>query len=171
MPTQYVLGGTTAPPAAGSLLGLPVVELLRVRVPDYLDTKDVVTTSGGRIVVHEKARWGERLSLGLTRALAASLGTRLPGIFVSTASPPERPTRQLSVDVATFEITDHQLILTATWTITDGSDSRTQTAERAAIVEALSSQDDNALVAAMSRAVSDLAAKIAPTVDNSLRPR
>ena len=79
-PQVYVLGDDDpAKPETASQLNSPVVELEPVRVPDYLDTTDIVTRhAGGLVVASQSARWGERLSIGVTRAVGASLGIGLP---------------------------------------------------------------------------------------------
>jgi hypothetical protein len=50
-------------PGQSDLLQLngPIIEVRPIRIPDYLDTKDVVTfKASGHIVASRNARWGER---------------------------------------------------------------------------------------------------------------
>src|SRR5580692_7400207 len=85
-PETYVLGHD-APVGRNNLSQAegPIVELKPVRIPDYLDNKDIVVRrTGGQIIVSTTARWGERLSLGVTRAVSASLSARLPRLAVMT---------------------------------------------------------------------------------------
>src|SRR5689334_11306179 len=88
-PELFVLGDAAGfTPAPVSLLDDPIVEVKPVRVPDYLDTTDIFTRGpGGRIVASQSARWGERLSVGVTRAVATSLEARLPQLVVTTSPP------------------------------------------------------------------------------------
>src|SRR3974390_3262476 len=84
-PVIYVLG---APPLAAVsselLVGRPVVELKHVTVPDYLDVSDImVRQSANALTSSQTGRWGERLSVGITRALPANLSGRLPGFVVT----------------------------------------------------------------------------------------
>jgi hypothetical protein len=104
-PATYVLG-TPAPETAGAerLAGRPVIEVKPVLVPDYLDVTDILVRQGtNKLVSSQTGRWGERLSVGITRALAAGLRHRLPGYIVTTAPPVERPSRQVLVEVESFE--------------------------------------------------------------------
>lgn len=165
-PAEYVLGAmpaateTTIPQA-----GLPVVAVDRVQLPDYLDTTDILERKSNQLVPSPTGRWGERLSLGMTRALTASLAARLPRLVV-TETPLGRPTRQILVDVAAFEPRpDHHVVLVARWTILDGATRQVLTAEQASLVESIGSEGDDAIVAAMSRAVDDLAGRIAAGID------
>ncbi len=165
-PAEYVLGampGATETTVAQT--GLPVVEVRRVQLPDYLDTTDLLERRGNQLVPSPTGRWGERLSVGMTRALIAALAARLPRLVV-TATPLGRPTRQILVDVAAFEARpDHQVILVARWTILDGATRQVLTAEQASLVEVIEGNGDDAIVAAMSRAVEDLAGQVAARIE------
>ena len=51
---EYVLGAATAPKAASVVqTALPVVQIERVLLPDYLDTRDILTRRDGRVVPSE----------------------------------------------------------------------------------------------------------------------
>jgi uncharacterized lipoprotein YmbA len=172
-PAEYVLG--TAPPAtiaATPITTLPVIEVKRVQLPDYLDTKSLLVRSGNELKPSTTGRWGERLSLGVTRAVAASLAARLPNVSVTTAPPVEPPALQLLIDVDAFETTAGQaVVLTGTWTIADGSGRSAILAERFCISAPAAEPTDKAMVTAMSRAVDDLGGRIAAGVPRSLPRR
>jgi uncharacterized lipoprotein YmbA len=162
-PALYVLGTPPAPTsAARPVAGLPVVELKPVRVPDYLDTTDLVVRDDGQLVPSRTGRWGERLSVGATRALGTALAARLPRLLVTTAPPVERPAWQVLVDLDTFEARrDGQIVLTGRWSVTDGAGRATLAAERVSLVEPLAGAGDAAVAAAMTRDLEALAARIA----------
>jgi uncharacterized protein len=169
-PAEYVLGAmpataeTTVPQT-----GLPVVEVNRIDLPDYLDTTDILERQGNQLVPSLTGRWGERLSVGMSRALTAALAARLPGLVV-TATPAGPTTRQILVDVAAFEARpDHHVVLVARWTILDGGTRQVLTAEQASLVQAIEENGDDALVVAMSRAVDDLAGRVAAGIERDLR--
>ena len=127
--------------------------------------------SGNQVVASRSGRWGERLSVGMTRALATSLAARLRGVDVTTAAPVEHPTRQVLVDVTTFEASANQeVVLVARWTIIDGPGRSTLLSEQTALTVPVTSMDDSAVVTAMSRAVEDLASAIATGIERSSRP-
>ena len=148
--------------------GQPVLELRRVLIPDYLDTTDIRM----RVGEHElrsspTGRWGERLSLAITRALRRDLAARLPmdRVILGTA---ERPgARQISVTVEIFEVwPDGHCMLEATWAIFDGSHRAVLTTGRDQISAPAPSGNttgDERIVVGMADALSKLADGIAST--------
>jgi uncharacterized protein len=162
-PNEYVLG--TEPPAtkvASPVTERPIFEIAMVRIPDYLDRTDLLVRNGNQLKSSQSGRWGERLSLGITRALAASLAAGLPKFVVTTTPSVNPPRRKLLVDVTTFEArADRQVVLAARWTITDGSGRATLLSEQAVVVEPVSAMEDSSVVAAMTRAIENLADHIA----------
>jgi uncharacterized protein len=99
----------------------PVVWLRRVALPDYLDSTDIVWRAGQHgLQTSPTGRWGERLSLGVTQALATDLMARLPQNRVVLSDPDRKSTRELLVDVEGFDAwPDGHCVLSATWTLTD----------------------------------------------------
>jgi ABC-type transport auxiliary lipoprotein component len=92
-PAIYVLDDAApGQPGVTEVLGKPVVGLQHVQLPDYLDTTDIMThRAGGRIHASTTGQWGDRLSTGVTRTLAESLGTQLPEVSVRGLPSTERP--------------------------------------------------------------------------------
>ena len=88
-PVTYVLGTPiVAAERVQPLAGRPVIEVKPVLVPDYLDVSDIMVRQAGNMVTPSPTgRWGERLSVGVTRALADGLAARLPGFVVTTTAP------------------------------------------------------------------------------------
>lgn len=167
-PTDYVLGAApAATPSTVPQTSMPVVVVRRVLLPDYLDTTDLVMRKGGVVVSSPTGRWAERLSVGVTRSLVAALSTRLPGLVVTAASPVGRPAREVRVDLASFESQgDGRVVLVARWVLTDGG-GKTLVAQQVSLVEPLTGAGDGAVVAAMTRAVDDLAARIAAGIERA----
>jgi len=168
VPDVYVLGD--APAAASAIRpqsGLPVVDIKPVRIPDYLDTTDLVVRTDGRVIVSRSGRWGERLSTGITRALVAALGARLPHMVVTSMPQTERPAWQLLLDVAAFEArSDGRVVLVADWTVVD-SMGCTAASARVSLTEPVGHRGDAAIVAAMTRGVDALASDIAGAIDRA----
>ncbi len=162
-PTEYVLGPMPEP--TGSAVpegGLPLIEVERVRVPGYLDRTAILERRGNLLVPSSTGRWGERLSVGFTRALSTSLSRQLPGMLVDAAPPIGRPARQLLVDVVAFESrADRDVILVARWTVADGDSRQILTSQQTSLVEPIVGGGDAAVVKAMSRAVEDFAHQVA----------
>lgn len=150
-------------------MGLPIIELRPVRLPVYLDTTDLIARKGSEIVVSRTGRWSERLSVGVTRSLAASLTARLPRLDVAATTPIGRPAREILVDIDAFETgADLQVVLAARWTLTDNNGHDVLQTERLSFVEPAANASDRAIVAAMSRAVEDLASHISVAIAKSL---
>ncbi len=171
-PGLYVLGDAAQPKSERvSQLDDPIVEVKPVRVPDYLDTTDIFTRGpGGRIVVSQSARWGERLSVGLTRAVATSLEARLPQLAVTNAPPLESPRWQLLIDIDTFEAqASGQLVLTADWTLLKGRRGERLREEKVSLVTPVGQGSDQAVVAAMNQQVDQLVDRIAPALEAEAR--
>ena len=171
-PAEYVIGIAPAPARVTTpLTGRPIIEVKPVQLPDYLDTRELLVRRGNQAVASESGRWGERLSVGTTRALAASLAARLPGLIVTTTPPVEQSARQVLVDITSFEARDNQeVVLVARWSIIDGSRRFTLLSEQTALTEPVTSMDDSAVVMAMSRALEDLASAIAIGIERAWRP-
>jgi uncharacterized lipoprotein YmbA len=170
-PAEYVLGAMpTATANTVPETELPVVEVKRVQLPAYLDTTDILTRRGNQLIPSSTGRWGERLSVGMTRALTASLAARLTRMVVTATPPIGRPAWQIFVDVSAFEPrSDHQVVLVARWTIADGASRRILVAEQASLVEAIAGSDDGAVVAAMSRVLEELAKRLAAGIERTRR--
>ena len=164
-PRIYVLS-TPATPIGDVRLesGRPIVELKPVSLPDFLDTSDILIRNGrNELTVSETARWGERLSIGITHALAAALVSRMPGTTIVTTSLYQRPIRVIRVEIEAFDVLpDGRCILVAHWVV-DGPDRRAPAiAERGSVTtQAMGGLGDSAIVTAMSEAIDKLADYVA----------
>lgn len=165
-PAEYVLGTGQAPAnAVNSLRGRQVVLLKPVRLPDYLDTRDLLIRKGNQLIPSTTGQWAERLSVGMTRALALALATQLPNAALFTTDPVQRPARQLLVDVTSFEaIPDQKVVLAARWTFTDGTGRSSLLSQDTVLVEPAGDTSDEAVTNAMNQAVDALANQIAASV-------
>lgn len=162
--TTYVLG-TPAPKVESvqPLLDRPVIEVKPVLVPDYLDASDILVRTGPHVLAPSPTgRWGERLSVGVTRAFAAALTQRLPGYAITVGTQEERPRRQVLVDVESFEPQPGgAVVLVARWRVLDGAGRDTLAGERVSLTKPIAGSDDAAIVAAMTQGIDDLAARVA----------
>jgi hypothetical protein len=166
-PEFYVLGDVARPrPEPVSQLDDPIVEVKPVRVPDYLDTTDIFTRgSGGQIVASQSARWGERLSVGVTRAVATSLEARLPQLVVTTSPPQDRPRWQVLIDIDVFEVQrGGPSVLTARWSIQEGRGGQKLREERISLSTPVGRGSDQEVVETMTRQVDQLVDRIAPAL-------
>lgn len=166
-PHEYVLGTRTEPAAQTvSENGRPLVEVRRVQLPDYLDRTAMLQRHGNQLAPSETSRWGERLSVGVTRALADSLAAQLPGMEVTASQPLiGRPSRRVVIEVLEFEPhADQRVVLVAHWSIVDGATPQILTSQQTSLVEAIRGAGDEAVVSAMSRAVEELAGEVAASL-------
>lgn len=170
-PVTYVLG---TPPAAQNnvepLVGRPVLEVKPVLLPDYLDVSDImVRRSENMIAPSPTGQWGERLSVGATRALTSDLQERLSGVLVTNTAPLDRPALQVIAELETFEPqADGTVILVARWRLVNIASHRVLASERVSLTESNSGATDSAMAAGMSRALADLSAHIAQVVRTAL---
>lgn len=164
----YVLGDrpqgaqTVQPPG-----GLVVIELKTVSLPDYLDSTDILRRVGpNEVIPSPTGRWGERLSLGITGALASALARRRPDLSIVTVPPP-RPGQRIVVDFQAVDIESNgQCRMVANWRIT-GVDARGPWKMGHAVVdESAGSLDDAAVAAALTKAIDQLAERIASTLEH-----
>ncbi len=163
--TVYAMPAATSPQA-----GLPVapgtlaLKLRPVILPDYLDTTDLVTRTGQyKIEASRTGRWGERLSKGVTRSLAADLGTRLHA-YVVPDGPTEPPSVQIEVTVSAFDVTPAASVLAASWTVMWQGDRRAPVTRNGTFTTSVAQPGgDLAVVAAMAETVAKLSDGIAAT--------
>jgi len=173
-PVNPTVPATTSPSAAGERTApRQRLDVRRILVPDYLDSTDIQMRSGNdEVEVSATGRWGERLSLGLTRAVAADLATRLPqDSIVQDGS--SNPQRQLRITVTALDLWQNgRCVLAANWSIVDQdssipvtSGSGTFESSNAAGAATIT---DASLVDAVTRTLGKLADRIVP--DAVLQP-
>ncbi len=146
--------------APGSL----ALNLRPVILPDYLDTTDLVTRTGQYdIKASRTGRWGERLSEGFTRSLAADLCRRMQA-YVVTDGPVETPSVQIAVTVSAFDVTTAASVLAASWTVIWHGDGRPPITRHGKFSSSVAQPGgDPAVVAAMAETVAELSDSIAAT--------
>ncbi len=172
-PRTYVLGhATPIEQDHSSQLNSPAVEVRPIRIPDYLDNKDIVARdASGQIVASRSARWGERLSVGVTRSVSASLEARLPRLAV-VSTPLETARWRLMIDIDAFEmLSAGRCVLAGRWSIWDGRGDKRLRDERFSMSIPVDPRTDAEIVAAMTQLVDRLAADVAATFADDLEPR
>jgi uncharacterized protein len=160
-------GAADAPARVEAALGRPSIQLERVLVPDYLDTRDISLRVGAH-EIRESAtgRFAERLSLGVTQALRSDLAAHLPQYTVAPAAAVDDKARRIVVDVDTFDVWPNgRCVLVAGWTILDADRRLVLSADRGSFTSAAAGvkPGDGSIVAAMADAVRQLAERIAST--------
>ena len=165
-PRLYVLGDPAEPAQAMKVQsGRPVVRLLPVSVPEYLDTREILHRDrSNEVTASSTGLWAERLSVGVTDALAGSLAIHLPELVIVTGQPAVPPSRQILVDVLEFEIgADGRCLLNARWESVSGDGSKVLRRESDSLVEQAAQVSDASVAEAMTRAINRLALRIVAT--------
>lgn len=164
-PRIYVLGGPMPDGDNRVERGLPMVDLRTVALPDYLDSTDILRRHGANeMVASPNGRWGERLSFGLTDSLANALSQYRRDLLIGTGQRGAAQTR-LFVEVTQFEIgEDGSCRLSARWRTSAADGKPLAVGDESRITIVAKSTDDAGVAAAMSAAVDQLAARIAPTL-------
>jgi uncharacterized lipoprotein YmbA len=159
----YVLTADPVPPRAGAAAA-NTVALGRVTLPGALDRPQIARRRGvNEIVFSEEERWAGPLDDMLRRVLADDLAARLPaGVMLveSSAKPP--PGATIALDVSRFDADESGAVtLAARWEAIGRNGAALGAPRESTIVEPGSGKDAASVVAAMSRAVAALAARIA----------
>jgi len=166
----YVLNDApSSGPGASSQLGLPTIELRTVGVPDYLDTTDILRRTGpNQVKPSPSGQWGERLSVGLTDALAAHLALLIPGAVI-VKSEAAVPSLRLLIQIEQFDVAQNGLCtVAARWQIVARDRHTILAAERATLTVTATAATDEAVTAALSRAVAELSQQIAPALQGKI---
>jgi uncharacterized lipoprotein YmbA len=159
----YVLTADPVPPRSASAHGMTVA-IGRVSLPGALDRPAMARRRGGNEIVYsEEERWAGPLDDMVRRALADDLAARLPaGIALvdSAAKPP--PGITIAIEMSRFDADEAGTVtLAARWETLGPTGRPLGPARESTIVQPGSGKDAAAVANTMSRAVSDLAARIA----------
>jgi len=166
-PQSYVLGDAVKPSAGDAFLPIgPTVLVRPVRVPDYLDTMDILwRRDDGRIIASQSGRWGERLSRGIGDAVAGDLQQMLPHTVVTTSGSQQSPQLQIMIDIQTLDLPSHgPCVLAGRWSIWPGEGGRMLHGEEVLLTTPVNGTADTDAVAAINRQVNQLILRIAPVL-------
>ena len=156
---------SAAAPASGNTLSVSVKP---VRLPEYLDGKEIVTrVAGNELRQDSLERWAEPLEDGFTRALGQNLATLLETDRVATTVwyGKELPTYSVGVEVERFEpSTDGTATLVARWAVRSGSGDRVITVRESRHVHNIAGASTTAAVDALSACLADLSRDIAAAI-------
>lgn len=173
----YLLTPSVAEPAAESK-GKPLTVLIReVRVPRYLDRREIVTRDAGNaLAVSETEHWGGDFRDDLARVLAVNLGRLLPDARVLVAPYPASgsPDRRIEVDIRAFERQPGGRVeLSAQWWIVRGGDNAPLATADASFggEPAAGAADMDGTVRSMSVVYGELAQAIARDLRATAEPR
>jgi len=151
---------TTQAPATTMAL-----EVLPIRLPELLLRPQLVLAQGSdRMSLSETHHWGNGLDRDIQRVLIQNLSALLgnDAIVVYPEGPRVKAAYQLDLDVQRLEgQLGGPLVLEATWTLMKPGQPQAILHKRTRILEAVSGQDMDALIAAHNRAIQALSREIA----------
>jgi uncharacterized lipoprotein YmbA len=159
--SRSTVAAPSAEPGRGAAVGVGPVAL-----PGYLDRIQIVTRRGAQLEVAELDRWGEPLSEGVPRAIAAHLAALLQTDRIVVYPWPGARTieHQVVIDVTRFDgAPGSDVLLEARWRVL-GHDRKELVLRYSAVREATGESGYLPLVAAMSRSVGALSREIADSV-------
>jgi len=148
-------------PGRGAAVGVGPVSL-----PGYVDRLPIVTRRGAQLDMAEFDKWGEPLSEGVPRAIAAYLAAFLQTERVVVFPWPGVRTieHQVVIDVTRFDgVVGGDVLLEARWRVL-GPDRKELVLRSSAVREATGASGYPALVAAMNRSLGALSREIADSV-------
>jgi uncharacterized protein len=96
---EVTVASDPAPPP-----GAPVIEVARVTLPDYMDSRDLVVRQGDLLERSSTGRWARRLSLATTDLVTARLAMRHPDAWVSDQPQARTPDYWLTVHISRLDI-------------------------------------------------------------------
>jgi uncharacterized lipoprotein YmbA len=143
------------------------VQLVSLTVPQSVDRPQLVLRSGDNTLnVREQDRWAEPLKHNLSLVLAATMMQDLDGApVVVRATGLEETAWKLGIDIQRFEAQPGQAVtLEAVWTLKHQGESK-PLSRVSKVRETVHGDSMEAVVAAQSRAVTQLAREIALSVN------
>ncbi len=164
--TLYTLHG--APAASDTLPPRPplgrkptVIEIVRVTLPDEIDTEDIVVRDGSTLRRSERGRWASRLSLGVTDRLTALLAASRPDALVIDRLQGEVPSYRVLVNISRLDVTNRGVAtLEADWLIAPHDPATPTRRNRARFVETGPVATDQQVVTLEEKLLDRLAAAI-----------
>jgi uncharacterized lipoprotein YmbA len=162
--TRQVANAGAAPETGGREAGVSTLLVGAIDIPQTLDRPQLVRRSGiNKIDVAEYDRWAEPLDAMMRRILAEDLAALLPKSRVLASTLPTVPIDQtLVVEIARFEADNAGMVtLDAQWFVLAERDPAPRLSRLATIAEPTVSDESEAVVAAMSRALAKFAREVA----------
>ncbi len=120
------LGSAVAPLSEANRSDPLSVEIVPLRLPQYLNRPQIVTRAGGNeLELAEFHQWGGNLAKNMTRVLARNLAQLLatPDIAIFPSRPPAPADVRIEVEVLQFErASDGRVHFSAQWRLQKGRD-------------------------------------------------
>jgi uncharacterized protein len=162
------LPAAESPPSTERRADHPALGVGPIKLPAYLDRSEIVTRSGANALkLADFDRWGEPVADTFMRALAANLALLVNTKQVSLFPWPQYVPvdYQVVVEADRFDVgPDGQAVLVAHWYVLGGQEGKVLHFGSTVITEPSATKDYASVIAAMSRAVAQLAREIATSL-------
>ncbi len=169
-PKLYVLSPATDVPAMGEA---PVRAIVRVRLPSFLDRRDIVSKEGrNRLEVNDDNRWGEPLGENMEHVLAEDL-TRSLGtvrVVVPQEGRGKAVPYEYLIDLDAYEAQGDRAIMRGRWQLRDLRSGRTVAESAFDLRRAIKPGDYSSIVAALNRNLNDAGRRMADATVARLQP-
>ena len=162
----YMLNAQCDAPVAPQSKATPIIGLLPVAVPSYLDRPQIVTRAhANELKLHEFSRWGEDVDDNIAAVLRDNLKTLLPlaEVQVYPFDSAERLTHQVLVQITRFDMDESgDTVLSAKWGhVPSGADASAAQVKTVTYRMAVPQTDTRETVATMSALLAELSSDIA----------
>lgn len=173
-PNMYVM---SAVPDAGRSTGLepdPIVAIVRVQLPDYLNRSEIVSRQGSNgLSLADSDRWGEPLSDSLPRIYAQDLSRFIRGARVVTPEEGrgQRPHYEYRVNLTAYEPTsDGRAVMRGHWILRDLQKGEVVAEGTIDQTRPVAAGDYSAIVHALNENLNDSSRQIAAATERTVRP-
>jgi uncharacterized lipoprotein YmbA len=157
--TLNVPSALVATPPLGQ--GAVVIQVVRVTLPDELDSQDIVYRDGDILHRSQVGRWASRLSLGITDRVTERLAARRPDALVTAQPPAAAPAYRVVINISRLDVTGAgSATLDADWTIVPREAARAIVRDRVRLTASGPVATDQDVVALIGGLLDRLAAAI-----------
>lgn len=173
-PHMYVMSGVSDPGAQAVLPPQPVVAIVRVQLPDYLDRREIVSRRGNNSLdLAANDVWGEPLSDSVPRIFAQDLSHFISGarVVVPSEGRGQKLPYEYLIVIDGYEPTSSgQAVMHGHWRLRDQRSG--QVVAEGAIDETrpVASGDYSAIVQALNENLNDSSRQIAAATEATVRP-
>jgi hypothetical protein len=159
--TVYTLNVPSSPAESAPLGSGVVIQIVRVAVPDELDSQDIVYRNGDILHRSQIGRWASRMSLGITDRLTERLAARRPDALVTDQPRADAATYRVQINISRLDVTAAgSATLEADWTIVPRDPAKPVLRDRVRLTASGSVATDQDVVALVGGLLDRLAAAI-----------
>jgi len=172
-PRMYVMSGLDDVDKSAVRPPDPIVAIVRVRLPDYLDRSQIVSRSGrNTLELADNDWWGESLSDSLPRIYAQDLSHFIKGgrVVIPSEGRGQKPHYEYVVTLDAYELSgDGQVVMRGNWRLVDLRNGKVVADGAVDQTRPVASGDYSAIVHALNDNLNDSGRQIAEATANIVR--